>query len=238
MKKIAALLFLAVLPIMAMSQDRLKTSNYLHGKAITDYEFAVERLLDAKPTALWGYLVKPSFSPEYALFCYKGQTGSELVLTKAKENIWYAKERRNQVKIDSIRLRINNSLADSIAVFFKYAVATSVIYPGYGPFTIDTDYYGNKTVYDDIGLDGTTYMFFNEGYAAECWSPHDGLCVELVKIGNELVKAVEQKDINGVYKVADMLQGPLDSLWELLPDWYKEYIEIKTEMKARGTIFP
>ena len=60
----------------------------------------------------------------------------------------------------------------------------------------------------------------------------------LVAAWYELVKAVEQKDINGVYKVADMLQGPLNSLWELLPDWYKEYIEIKTEMKARGTICP
>ena len=145
------------------------------------------------------FLCAPSFSPEFALVVGNDQ----LILKKAKENIWYYltdlqeiqspvfqeydKERqkrlRSRVKsfksnpIDKYILAISEEQSKCIASLFEHATQTATYLQSLS-----------------LGCDGTTYYFNHSGKLASVWLPQGGRTAQLVHIALKLCYAVEHQD--------------------------------------------
>ena len=214
------------------AQERLSTTKY--SDASDGYYRQVERLLgvNLNRSMEWGYVVRPSFFNEYALCCFVDDFGAELVYTVAKESIWSSKN-RNAVQVDTYRLRIKRSVAESLTELFKLAVETSDFLPDKESFSIYTNENGDRSIMESMGEDGTSYIFFSDGRAAQCWSPKESNCSNLVHIADNLCPAVKKGDKDAVQEIASGLSDLKESFRSLLPDWYNEYLDVKAEQNAR-----
>ena len=145
------------------------------------------------------FLCLPSFSPEYALVVGNNQ----LILNKAKENIWYyltdlseiqspvfqeydkkqQKQLRSRVEsfksnpIDQYTLTISEEQRNCISSLFEHATLTATHLQSVS-----------------LGCDGTTYYFNHSGRLASVWMAQGGRTAQLVHIAQRLCHAVEHQD--------------------------------------------
>lgn len=229
MRRIQLFAVALMLTLSASAQDRLATSGHYGSIAITDkYHKTVDDMLGiTNYSAEWAYLSRPSFEPEYSVVFIESNYGLELISYTPKVNLWYAGNDRNNVEIDKKTLRINRDQANQLGGLFRLAVESSTYLPG------DLSYYENLDVdgENDVmiisgGLDGTTYNFISQGRSASCWSPREGTCLALVKIGDMLYQAVQESDIKKVDTAVKLAEDVKKELFKLVPAGYPNYLKV------------
>lgn len=178
-KRIAlSFLFVFVGGLMrAQAQSRLTPGSLVEygGKGVlANYYNKIDSLLLPSSYYKFAHIVLPSFSPEYSLFGTKDNT---LILRKAEQNIWYNYLENKNVSIKEYQLQVSPEIFDTISNLIESAVLTS------------------SYLYDELGNDGTTFVFISGRYSAKCWSPAPkSNCGKLVAITDTICKAVEQND--------------------------------------------
>ena len=123
-------------------------------------------------------IATPSFSPEFLFEIRKTDSTYTLILKKALNNIWYAKENYKQVKMKSYSSKI--SIKDVKLLFDLYLInIRKTSYP----------------IYDVSVYDGTSYYFsvddhgIKSGHAS---SPSDTILRSMIKITESLIKQTEK----------------------------------------------
>ena len=169
------------------------------------------------------FLCAPSFSPEYALVV----SNNQLILNKAKENIWYYltenaciqapdfnkrdKEQRKQIRhlansmksdlVNSFTMDISKEQSECIATLFKHATQTATHLQSLS-----------------LGNDGTTYYFNHSGKLASVWLPSGGRTAQLVHIALKLCYAVEHQDTT-------VLNQQMEACRALTKEFKQEYLD-------------
>ena len=232
MKRFLLLILAIAAAVSVSAQDRLSTCSH-YSIVSDDYHRLVDnRLGVSDPAVKWSYLVMPSFSPEYSVTCKIGKYGAELIAFTPKESIWYASDRK-AVKVKSDTLRINREQAARLDALFRLAVESSTFLPDTSSFSIEVDEEGHHRYgFQEIGLDGETYVFMSRGRAAQCWSPDKGACLDMARTGDMLYSAVTGSDKSVLNEVMELVDPTMDKLLTQVPDWYPAYLEAETYQQS------
>ena len=171
------------------------------------------------------FLCAPSFSPEYALVVGNNQ----LILNKAKANIWYYltanayiqapnfnkrdKEQRKQIRhlansmksdlVNSFTMDISKEQSECIAALFKHAIQTAT-----------------HLQCLSLGFDGTTYYFNHSGKLASVWMPSEGRTAQLVGIALKLCYAVVHQDTTVLNRQMEACRALTKEFKQEYPDRY------------------
>ena len=171
------------------------------------------------------FLCAPSFSPEYALVVGNNQ----LILNKAKANIWYYltanayiqapdfnkrdKEQRKQIRhlansmksdlVNSFTMDISKEQSECIAALFKHATQTAT-----------------HLQCLSLGIDGTTYYFNHSGKLASVWMPSEGRTAQLVGIALKLCYAVVHQDTTVLNQQMEACRALTKEFKQEYPDRY------------------
>lgn len=225
MKKIA-FIFAALAICGSMSaQDRLSTTERFG--ISEDYYRTVEKKLGIDGEADWAFLTRPSFLNEWAVKCVQNDLGAELIATAAESSLWSAKGNKDNIPVITKSCRISRAQAKELDELFQLAVETSSYLPDRDSFQVFTNDEGKKALIESVGLDGTDFVFYSKRRAAEVWSPREGVCADLVDLGDSLYYAAYKGDLACIDRIIERAKEPKKKLRALLPDWYLEYMEAK-----------
>ena len=163
------------------------------------------------------YICAPSFSSEYCL-SYDSKN-SELVSTNPIEasvwyDYWYPKNYKsnrkvnNEIKIREARLTIPKSVWIAIQRMLRSAVSTSMF-----------------DVSDDVGIDGTSYYFYDSGNVASTWSPNKGSrCGQLVDVMDSCCHYVDIQSVDSIVALIPKMEEITRYFNSLYPDDYYELV--------------
>ena len=207
-------LFIAGLFYNLCAQSRLVPVSR-HSFSMDDYYEKCESLLldydREEHSSDFVFTIRPSFSPESA--CYYNEQDSVFVLNVADKSIYYnynfayspssIKRIVPQGKVTIIKYRC--SVSPEIARHFMRLFAAAVFSSSY--------------LARSYGLDGTTYeLSVMDLYKAECWSPDEGNCYELVEILHHLSNAIKADDSSAIERMIPNVDALCHAFQELYPD--------------------
>lgn len=232
--RFAAFALFAVMTVPAFAQrtdEHLKPSDY-KGKRqeIKFVSIDISAMKDYKPKVredvCWGEKVSPSFEESYEIQCKYNPESKLFRLELMVEN----QDKPHTLEIDS-------DLAYHIGTLIDAAVFSASNLPakGWMQQRIDAlkDPNGGSMLMG-IGLDGTTFHFFNFNYGAQCWSPGSGNNKELVSIGEALYDAIAHQDLEPVRALLPKIKSLAGSYASLLQDPYREYFMLRLDRKPDG----
>lgn len=245
-----------VLGVQAQGPDVLRMTKYFKDGYVNLLEKTLlpadeEGLTDLRYGRIWGFIYKPSFTPEKSLYCTVSDQ-TKLVLCEPDSSIWYMSSRQLEKRVDHgsyIRyeptglkwedvvldmkivrheLPISVEQADVIEKLFAVCINTATSFMWASEhYSIETEADGRKTLKEFMGLDGEDFVFFQNGRSAECWSPYGGKLKRLTNIAIALMKAVRESDPTQLKALIPEAEALTREYCELLPDWAKEYFELK-----------
>lgn len=202
----------------------------------------------------WGFVSRPSFTPEDGVICIKKGDEYRLIMRTPDKSIWYEsyhflydkkKESKNStryvrnkknwsdmkldIKVDEKQLVITKEQANALSDLLCLAIATStsILDSGSNAYVVYTDENGRKTIGNEIGEDGETTVFFQNGCAAECWSPEGEKVKHLYNIAQTVKTAILEGNAGKIEAIIPEVKALTLEFRKLLPDWAKEYVDIK-----------
>ena len=226
MKRFHFIMLALMLDITIVAQDRLFSSSHIGNP--NDYHIIVDDKMGINDkNSKWCFLCRPSFAPEYSVFCYVNNYGAYLVANTADRSIWKAND-KNGVEVLRDTLRISRDLASNIDALFRIAVESSSFLPFDHQTFIDET--GKRTLLNGVSaLDGNTYVFLSDRRIAECWTqPFPSISRNLIQIGDSLYSAVKRSDVELINKMQNIINETKQAMFAQMPDWYPEYLEAKT----------
>ena len=96
---------------------------------------------------------------------------------------------------------------------------------------------GDGVMASVVGLDGTTYKFFNRRYGAKCWSPGGGNNAALVAIVKALYNAIGYKDTERISSKLEDIKNLTVKYASQLQDTYREYYLLRIDKKPANWVF-
>ena len=172
----------------------------------------------------WGEKVAPSFEESYEIQCIRDYGSESYCLQLTVEN-----------QDNPYVLEIDDTLAYQIGTLFDAAVYSASYLPAkeWMQSKVSTIKAGGSLL-TAVGVDGTTFNFFNYSYGAQCWSPRDGNNARLVSVGRALYDAIAHKDLEPVKAMLPEIKSLTESYASLLQDPYREYFLLRIDMKPGG----
>lgn len=207
------LLFIGVFFYNLDAQSRLCPVSRLSTIHDEYYEKCESMLLesDRRGSNDFTVVIRPSFSPESA--CFYDEKDSVFVYNVADKPIYYCynfaynpskrKHMKPRGKVTIIRYQcpVSRETAKHFTRLFTAAVLSS------------------SYLAQSLGLDGTTYeLSIRNSYYAECWSPQEGNCYELVEILHHLADAIKSNDSSAIEKMIPEVEALCQTFEGLYPD--------------------
>jgi hypothetical protein len=208
-------IFLALaLPVMSQDTDEhLKPSDYTGNNSY-------ENLL------CWGQKVRPSFSENYEIQCLYNRQSQKFRLELMVEN----QEKPHVLDIDE-------ELAYQLRTLFDVAVYSATNLPTKESIQFKLDMLKadkDRIMINSMGLDGTTYYFYNTSYGACCWSPSNGNNAGLVAIGGVIYDAIGYNDIEKIRAKLPQIKSLTKSYASLFQEPYREYYLLRIDKMYRN----
>lgn len=211
--KLAVFCFASALALPVVSQETdefLKPSSY---KAKSTRQIVL----------CWGEKVTPSFSESYEIKCLRYESSMRFCLELKKSGV------QNADILD-----IDESLAYQIGTMIDAAVYSSSNLPDKEWISQKLEMLkadDQKSMVMSVGLDGTTYNFYNKNYGASCWTPHGGNNAALVALGSVIYDAIINKDVDKIKSQLPQINSLTRSYASLMPEPYREYYLLRIDKK-------
>ena len=205
------------LPVLAQ-----RTSDYLKP---SDYKGRIQR--DGDFLLCWGEKVDPSFAESYEIQCWCNNKTNEFRIQLKVQN-----------QEDLHVLDIDEELAYQIRTLIDAAVYSATNLPDKEWMQMRLEALkSDKATATVVGLDGTTFRFYNRSCGASCWSPGAGNNAALVKIYDAIYDAIGHKDIERIKAKLPDIKSLTTKYASLLQDPYKEYFILRIDKRSEGWVW-
>lgn len=199
------------LPVLAQ-----RTSDYLKP---SDYKGRIQR--DGDFLLCWGEKVDPSFAESYEIQCWCNNKTNEFRIQLKVQN-----------QEDLHVLDIDENLAYQIRTLIDAAVYSASNLPDKEWMQMRLEALkSDKATGTVVGLDGTTFRFYNRSCGASCWSPSGGNNAALVSIGQAIYNAIAYKDPDRIKSRLNDIKSLTKNYASLLQEPYREYFLLRIDKK-------
>jgi hypothetical protein len=179
-------------------------------------------------TKCWSIREEPSFEESYEIQCIYNRQSEKFRLELMVQN------QQNPHVLD-----IDEETAYRMQTLIDAAVYSASNLPDkeWMQQKLDNLKSGDGVMASVVGLDGTTYKFFNRRYGAKCWSPGGGNNAALVAIVKALYNAIGYKDIEGISSKLEDIKNLTGKYASQLQDPYREYYLLRIDKRPANWVF-
>jgi hypothetical protein len=179
-------------------------------------------------TKCWSIREEPSFEESYEIQCIYNRQSEKFRLELMVQN------QQNPHVLD-----IDEETAYRMQTLIDAAVYSASNLPDkeWMQQKLDNLKSGDGVMASVVGLDGTTYKFFNRRYGAKCWSPGGGNNAALVAIVKAFYNAIGYKDTERISSKLEDIKNLTGKYASQLQDPYREYYLLRIDKKPANWVF-
>ncbi len=185
------------------SEDFLKPVKTSSVEVVEAYDNNVRKLFIGDNKYEFSYIVKPSLMSEYCL-AYDKEAGELVYKTVTGKSVWsVTRDNEGEYSAEETKLKVPEAVGTSLSTLVMLATESSRLY---------------DPANDVIELDGVTYEFaHSNGITAECWSPHNGNCRQLVDMMETVCRQVRENKADDIMRLTPSVYGLINGFLQVMP---------------------
>ncbi|MCQ2074524.1 MAG: hypothetical protein MJY77_04930 [Bacteroidaceae bacterium] len=185
------------------SEDFLKPAKASSVEVVEAYNNNVHKLFIGENNYDFSYIVEPSLMSEYCL-AYDKEAGELVYKIVTGKNVWsVTRDGEGQYSAEETTLKVPEAVGTSLSTLVMLATESSKLF---------------DPANDVFGLDGVTYEFtHSNGITAECWSPRNGNCRQLVDMMETVCQLVKENKADDIMRLTPSVYGLINGFLQVMP---------------------